>query len=194
MPIPIQIYSDYICPFCLLAKAPLAKAIETFDVQLVWMPFELRPFPEPTLRPEDPYLPAIWERAVYPMARSLGMEIHLPTVSPQPHTALAFEGYQFAKEKGKAAAYNDRMLRAFFQENQDIGEPGVLTSLAAEIGLEHSEFRQALQDHRYRESHQQALQRGREIGIRSVPTFVIGEQVLPGVQSVETLRAAIAQA
>ncbi|MDF2439018.1 MAG: hypothetical protein JWN98_2 [Abditibacteriota bacterium] len=196
MPVKIEVYSDYVCPYCLLAKAPLQEAVEGQDVEIEWMPFELRPYPEPTLLPEDPYLPTVWNRSVYPMAASLGVEIKLPTVSPQPYTALAFEGYQHAKTHGNemAQAYNDRMLRAFFQENQNIGEIDVLTRLAEEIGLEPAEFRQALEEGRYRAAHQQALQRARELGVHSVPTFVIGDRVLSGVHSVDTLRKAIQSA
>ncbi len=193
MPIKIEVYSDYVCPFCLLAKAPLQEAIEGQDVEIEWMPFELRPYPEPTLRPEDPYLPTVWNRAVYPMAKELGVEIQLPTVSPQPYTALAFEGYQHARACGPemATAYNDRLLPAFFQENQDIGNLEVLTQLAQEVGLEASEFRWSLEEHRYRAAHQAALRHANDLGIHSVPTFVIGNQMLSGVHRAHTLRQAI---
>lgn len=193
MPVKIEVYSDYVCPYCLLAKAPLSEAVEGQEVEIEWMPFELRPYPEPTLRPEDPYLPTVWNRSVYPMAKQLGVGIKLPTVSPQPYTALAFEGYQHAKAHGStiAQAYNDRLLRAFFQENQDIGDTEVLTRLAAEIGLEPGEFRQALQERRYRTAHEAALRRAHQLGIQSVPTFVIGDRIMPGVHSAQTLRAAI---
>jgi predicted DsbA family dithiol-disulfide isomerase len=65
------------------------------------MPFELRPYRAPTLRPEGDYLQRAWQQSVYPLARKLGVPIKLPTVSPQPHTHLALEGYQYAKEQGK---------------------------------------------------------------------------------------------
>lgn len=196
MSIKIKVYSDYVCPFCLLAKTPLQSAIEGQDVEIEWMPFELRPYPNPTLRPEDSYLPTAWNRSVYPMAKELGVEIQLPTVSPQPYTALAFEGYQYVKacSPEMATAYNDRVLRAFFQESQDIGNIEVLTQLAEEIGLETSEFRRSLVEHRYRTTHEAALRHAYDLGIRSVPTFVIGNQILSGVQSAETLREAIQSA
>lgn len=53
-------------------------------------------------------------QSVYPLARKMGVEIKLPSISPQPYTHLAFEGYQYAKEHGLANEYNDRVLRAFF--------------------------------------------------------------------------------
>ena len=95
------------------------------------MPFELRPEPHPTLRPEGDYLQRAWQQSVYPLARQMSVPITLPPVSPQPHTHLAFEGYQYAKEHGKGNEYNHRVLEAFFQDGQDIGDADVLTRLRA---------------------------------------------------------------
>ena len=49
------------------------------------MPFELRPYPNETLKPDGDYLQRAWQKSVYPIARQLGVPIKLPTVSPQPH-------------------------------------------------------------------------------------------------------------
>lgn len=65
------------------------------DVEVEWMPFELRPEPHPSLRPEGDYLQRAWQDSVYPIARQMGVPIQLPPVSPQPHSHLAFEGFQF---------------------------------------------------------------------------------------------------
>src|SRR5215510_8431864 len=121
------------------------------------MPFELRPAPQPTLEPDGDYLKMAWSRSVYPLARSLGVPITLPRVSPQPHTALAFEGYQHAKERGKGNEYNRRVLRAFFVDGRDIGDLEVLAGIAAEVGLDPEEFREALRSGRHREAHLEAL-------------------------------------
>lgn len=158
------------------------------------MPFELRPEPHPTLRPEGDYLRSAWEQSVYPLARRMGVEMHLPVVSPQPHTHLAWEGFQFAKERDKGAEYNHRVLVAFFVEGRDIGRPEVLSELAGEVGLDAMEFREALDSRRHREAHRAALRHARELGITGVPAFEIGGRILVGVQSREALEAAIARA
>jgi predicted DsbA family dithiol-disulfide isomerase len=156
------------------------------------MPFELRPEPHPTLRPEGDYLQRAWEQSVYPMARRMGVPITLPPVSPQPHTHLAFEGYQFAKDHGKGNDYNHRVLQAFFVEGQDIGQIDVLAKLAGEAGLDQSEFREALRTRRYREVHQRALRHAYEqAGVTGVPMFAIGDRVLTGMQDKNTLEAVI---
>jgi predicted DsbA family dithiol-disulfide isomerase len=188
----IKIYSDYVCPFCLLAKKPMDEAIEGKDVEVEWMPYELRPYPNETLKPEEHYLQSTWKQSVFPMAEQMGIDIILPSVSPQPHTHLAFEGYQYAKEQGKGNEYNDRMLRAFFQEDQDIGDIEILTRLASEIGLDEIEYREALETRKYKEAHQKALQHAyKEAGITAVPTFVIGDTKVAGIRSKETLEQII---
>jgi predicted DsbA family dithiol-disulfide isomerase len=159
------------------------------------MPFELRPEPHPTLRPEGEYLQRAWQESVYPLARQMGVPIKLPPVSPQPHTHLAFEGYQYAREHGKGNDYNHRVLEAFFVEGQDIGNIDVLTKLAGEVGLDQREFGEALRTRKYDEAHQQALRHAyRESGISAVPTFFIGRHRLEGLQSRETLERAIDEA
>jgi predicted DsbA family dithiol-disulfide isomerase len=187
----ITIFSDYVCPFCMLAEGPLEEATKDLDVDIEWMPFELRAHPTPTLRPEDEYLPAIWARAVYPMARQLGVDITLPTVSPQPYTHLAFEGYQFAAEHGLGTEYTHRMFRAFFQEDLDLGKPDVLQTLAEEIGLDGVAFRKALDDRTYREKHQDALREAQAHQVQSVPTILVGDTRIEGVPSPVQLRKAI---
>ena len=162
------------------------------DVEVEWMPFELRPYPNETLRPEGDYLQRAWQKSVYPIARQMGVPIKLPTVSPQPHSHLAFEGFQYAKENGKGNEYNYRVLTAFFVESRDIGDIGVLTKLAGEVGLNETAFEEALKSRKYREAHQRALRHAyEEAGVNGVPMFVIGDQVLTGLQDRETLEAVI---
>jgi 2-hydroxychromene-2-carboxylate isomerase len=87
----------------------------------------------------------------------MDVPITLPPVSPQPHTHLAFEGYQYAKEQGKGNEYNHRVLEAFFVERKDIGQIDVLTRLAGEVGLNEKEFEEALGTRKYREAHRLTL-------------------------------------
>ncbi len=190
----IKVYSDYVCPFCFLAEQPLEAAIKGKDVEVEWMPYELRPFPTETLKPEGSYLQSTWRQSVYPMAERMGVNIVLPKVSPQPYTHLAFEGYQYAKENGKGNEYNKRILKAFFQEEQDIGDINILTKLAGEVNLNTDEYRSALETRKYRETHQKALQHAyKEADISAVPTFIIGDTKIAGIRSKESFEDIIAE-
>lgn len=192
----VQVWSDFVCPFCMIAEQPLQEAIEAsgVDVAIEWMPFELRPHPAPTLRPEDSYLQTVWPQSVYPVARRFGVTLKLPSVSPQPYSALAWQGYQYARDKGLGADYHHRVLCAFFQDDLDIGRIEVLVTLAQQLGLDAEDFEAALREGRYLAAHTQALIQARELGVSSVPSLRIGRHWLPGVQSAEVLLQVLREA
>ena len=185
MALNVQVFSDYVCPYCFLAEGPLNEAVAELGgaVEVEWMPFELRPYPTPTLEPEGDYLQSGWRESVYPMAERMGVRIVLPRVSPQPYTRLAFEGAIAARDQGKADAYNHRMFTAFFQDEMDIGDAEVLSDCAAEIGLDREKFRAALDSRLHRQECEEQLRLGRELlAINSVPTFVIDNRLaIPGM-------------
>lgn len=43
----IIVYTDYVCPFCLLAEEAIVQATDGMGVEIRWRPFELRPAPVP---------------------------------------------------------------------------------------------------------------------------------------------------
>lgn len=192
MTTPVHVYADYVCPYCLLAEQVLSEALADQDVEIQWHPFELRPDPMPTLRVEDPYLPEVWKRSVYPLARRLGVDIRLPTISPQPRTALAFQAFAFAEEHRQGHAFSMRAMEAFFQENRDIGRIDVLVDLGGEIGLDPGALRHALEDGRYVRRHAAALHHAtQERAIHAVPTIFIGDRRFSGMPSAPAIRDAV---
>lgn len=39
----VDVWIDFVCPYCFLAEQPLAAAIQGLNARVEWMPFELRP-------------------------------------------------------------------------------------------------------------------------------------------------------
>ncbi len=193
MTVKIKVYSDFICPFCFLGKGPLDEIVREKDVEVEWMPFELRPSPYPKIDPwQDPAKLSSWDSYILPVAKKLGIDMRLPRVSPHPYTNLAFEGYHFAKEHGKGNEYHHKVFSAFFQEEQNIEDIEVLTNIAGEAGLSKESFKEALVSRKYREAQQEALKHAYdEAEISAVPTFVIGEEVIQGLASKERLAQVI---
>jgi predicted DsbA family dithiol-disulfide isomerase len=189
MTLTIKAYFDYVCPFCFLGESQLREAVKGKEVKVEWMPFELRPYPNPPVDPwKEPGKLEGWKTVIRPYAEKWGVEMKLPPFSPQPYTRLAMEGLQYAKAHGKADAYHHRIFTAFFQEEQNIGEIDVLSKLAGEVGLDTADFRNALETDKYREAHLAALRHAyEEADIHAVPTFVIGKQVVQGIRSKEEL-------
>lgn len=187
----IRIWIDFVCPYCLLGETVIARALEGIDIDVEWMPFELRPFPTPTLRPEGDYLPTAWKNGVYPTAEKLGVPIQLPTVSPQPYTRKAFLGLQYAAAQGKGSEYADAVLRAFFQADRDIGDTDVLCDIAGTIGLTVKDFTAALDSTDAAETHDRQLQEAQLLGIRAVPSVQVGQRLFSGTPAPDTLRTAV---
>ncbi|MBT2787794.1 MULTISPECIES: DsbA family protein [unclassified Halomonas] len=185
----IIVYTDYVCPFCLLAEEAIAQATEGLNVEIRWRPFELRPAPVPTLKVEDPYLPKIWQDSVYPMAKKLGVPITLPNISPQPRTDKAFEVFAMAEEQGLGHDYSMAALKAFFQQERDLGDPDVLADIGESVGLERQAVLDALAQGSYRDQHQTAQRHAvEEALIQSVPTLVIDGEMIQGVPDPDALK------
>lgn len=188
----VDVFIDYVCPFCFLIEPTLAELRRERDVRITLRPFELRPDPVPTLRPEDEYLPRVWRDVVLPMAARVGVPVRLPSVSPQPRTEKAFLVLQLAREKGCADAYSRAVFQAFFQEDRDIGDEAVLVEVAGAVGLKAEDVRDALMSPARRRRHRTDLAHaGQAVGITAVPAVVANGALLQGVPSIALLKEAV---
>jgi len=180
----IIVYTDYVCPYCLLVETELRQVIKDRDIKIRWRPFELRPFPVPTLKVEDEYLPSIWKHSVYPLADKLGVDIKLPKISPQPRTNKAFEAFAYADDCGMGNEFSMAVMNAFFQHGKNIGDVTVLTELGEKIGLNRDDMQRVLESNLYKKQHQRALQQAYdEDKVTVVPTIIIGERRYQGFPS-----------
>lgn len=193
MSLKIKVYSDYVCPFCFLVKHPFEEAIEGKDVEVEWMPYELRPEPMPKLDPvNDPSKLQLWEKYINPAIKELGINMKLPNVSPHPYTGITFEGFHYANEYGKGKEYNDKVFKAFYQEERNIGDIEVIVSLLNELGFDVENCRQILSSGKYKELQKQAIRYAQnEANIQVVPTFIIGDTIIKGMASKEEFENAI---
>lgn len=176
----ILFISDYVCPYCLVAKEALKQALEETGVeaQITWQPYELTVEPKPRV---DTYNDTSRKRkykVLIEPCKQLGLEMKLPpNVVPRPYTRLAFEGWYFACDQGKGDAYNDRMYKAYFIDEMDIGDIEVLTKLAEELGLDGTAFKQALKTGAYTEKEKAAVAYAKnELQPKGVPTIYINGQ------------------
>ncbi|EPY2283651.1 DsbA family oxidoreductase [Clostridium sporogenes] len=193
MSLNIKVYFDFVCPFCFLGEESLSGAIKGKDVNIQWMPFELRPEPSPRIDPwNDPSKLNAWNNSIEPIANKLGIDMKLPKLSPHPYTNLAFEGYHYANDHGKGDEYIKRVFKGFFQEELDIGKIEILANLSEEIGLNKEEFIKVLKNREYKDKQEKALKHAyEEANITAVPTMIIGDEVVQGNTSKENLEEII---
>ena len=190
----VDVYVDYVCPFCYLVEGAVEDLKRDRDVAVTIRPFELHPEPVPTLRPEDGFLPRVWDASVYPMAERLGVPMKLPSISPQPRTEKAFMVLQLAQEQGLAEEYNKAVFKAYFQDDRDIGTDEVIIDVATSVSLVRSEVTEALNsgERRVRQRADQDYAVN-TVGINSVPGVVVDGQVLRGVPSAAQLKEFVDQ-
>ena len=194
MSVIIQVFSDYVCPYCYLGEIALQRAAEATGAIIVHRAYQLRESQlqesgPPKLAPGGERMNAIWENTIYPMANRLGVDIHQPSRSPL--TRLAHEAAAWARQLGVLDLFQRQLFNAFFIEDRDIGELSVLKQLAWNVGLNPNELEKVLAEHQMAEEVEEDLMIARTYNITTVPSFVIAGHVLSGVQDESVLIKAI---
>jgi predicted DsbA family dithiol-disulfide isomerase len=123
------------------------------------------------------------------MAAKLGVRMRMPSVVPR--TRLAHEAAAWARAKGQAEALHDAIFRAFFERSEDIGEIEVLADLAAGIGLNSTDLRNALTLHSHLPEVLADEQQAQNYGLTGVPAFIWNGRGLVGVQTDKNLERLI---
>jgi predicted DsbA family dithiol-disulfide isomerase len=162
------------------------------ELTINWRAFELRPEPVEMLDPNGEYLTRAWRNHVYPLAARIGLLMKKPPI--QPRSRLAHEAAKWSGSKGRLAEYNVALFRALFQFGRDIGSRQVLLELAGDLGLDREDLAGALAHHRFAPAVIADEQEARRLGIRAVPSFVVGNRILAsGVQTAVQLRELMAR-
>jgi len=169
----IDVWSDYVCPFCYLQLPEIRKVQESLGsaLKVTWRAFELRPDPTPTLDPGGEYLRNTWQRSVYPLARERRMTLKLPPV--QPRSRKAMEAAMFAQAQDRFDAMHEAIFSAFFEHGRDIGDVEVLVDLGESVGLLKDDLRRALYDQRYTAEVEEDEQLAYAFGISGVPMMLL---------------------
>jgi len=194
-PIRIDVFSDYLCPWCYNAAVRLeeVEALYGNQVRIAWRAFPLIPDEQPgrvaTLKTQE------GRRRVG--AEELQAAFIAPDIgTPLPASSMpALVAAKCAERQGDAAfsAFHRRLFVAHFRDNLDIGRPDVLWQVARESALDMARFER---DYRAGDAYQMALTDYAEgaawLGVSAVPAAIFNEKVsLVGAVSVERYRAIV---
>ncbi|MGD1898595.1 MAG: DsbA family oxidoreductase [Phormidesmis sp.] len=204
MALTIYMTSDFICPWCWVAKSRVDQAIEqldfSVDVERVWLPFELNPDMPAEGIDRQLYRSTkfgSWAHSQQLDAQTVQatqadeVEFHYEKIKVTPNTFNAHRLTWLAGKSGLATEMGDRILRAYFSEGQDIGQAATLSALAGEIGLETEAVSRFLSSNAGVEEVRRLEKQAISQGIRGVPSIRIGNTTISGAQSVGTLVAAL---
>jgi predicted DsbA family dithiol-disulfide isomerase len=204
---PVEIWSDVVCPWCYIGKRRFERAVESFGhpVEVVWRSYELNPNAPPVRdgssaeRVARKYgitveaAAAQYER-ITDLAAAEGLDYHLERA----RWGRSFDAHRLlhlARERGIGDAVKERFLAGYLQEGVAIGLPEELAPLAVSAGLDADEVAAVLSGDAYGEAVRADEERALEIGITGVPFFVIdGRFAIPGAQDRETMLAVLERA
>ncbi|HEX6785941.1 MAG TPA: DsbA family oxidoreductase [Acidimicrobiales bacterium] len=195
----VEIWSDVVCPWCYIGKRRFEAALAHFagreDVTVVYRAFQLDPTAPPGVATS---VREVYDRKFGPdqavrlidrvttMAAEDGLDFQLERAQ-RANTLLAHQVLWLAEQHGNQEAMAERLLRAYFTEGRNIGDPDVLAELAAEVGLDHDDVLGALGDGTGSAEVAAEIEQAHELGITAVPTYVFDRRwSVPGAQDPET--------
>ncbi|MBX3016207.1 MAG: DsbA family oxidoreductase [Caldilineaceae bacterium] len=196
LPIHVDVWSDYVCPWCYLAASSLAKLVASHGVTVQWHSYELRPKGAPPISPEYKERILAGQPRLYAMAREqYGLELNQGPWGVDSRPALI--GAKYAETQGVGPAYHDAVLRAYWLEAKSIDELDLLAAIAATVGLDPAAFRASLTDPALEQAVLDDVAWAHANGINGVPALVFQQKYLVSgaqphpvlVQIVEQIRA-----
>ncbi|MCL1950416.1 MAG: DsbA family oxidoreductase [Turicibacter sp.] len=181
----IEIWSDFMCPFCYMGQQRLQKAIEKFghEVEVVYRTFQLFPGFRPQLGKNLYESIALFKGAdvgdiaklhdrLAQTGKLEGLEFNFGQVVPT-DTTDALRLIHFAKEMGKSEEFIAAVFKGYFTDVLDIGDHLTLIQLADSVGLDPQLVEQVLLSGAYTEELEKDRQTGQAIGVKGVPFYVI---------------------
>lgn len=186
----IEIWSDYVCPFCYIGKRRLESALQNFphrnEVEVVFKSYELDPNAskdgkQPVIENLAQKYGTSIEQAkmmvanVEEQAKTVGLNLNFSKMV-HTNTFNAHRLAKFAETKGVGDELTEKLLNAYFVQAKNIGSDEVLTSLGEEVGLNKEEIKQVLQSDQFQEAVRKEQLEARQLQVQGVPFFVINRK------------------
>ena len=198
----LSVLSDYICPFCYIGHLRLESLREHYELKVNWCFIEIHPETPASGQSVKQlgYSQASWDQmtqSLTSLATEEGVTLCEQTITTNSRKALLLS--EACKPLGADVFYplHQALFEAYFVEGRNIGDEAILRDIARAQRIPENIVRQAWSDP-YSDGPANSvpasllpyLQYAGAIQAKSVPTFIIGEQMLAGVVSRDTLLAA----
>ena len=191
----LDIISDPICPWCFIGKTNLEKALEG-KLNLIFNihghPFQLNPEMPTQGMERRTYLETKFGgkeaavKAYAPVvehAEMAGLTLNLEAISYTPNTLDAHRLIHWAGVEEKQNAVVDALFEAYFQNGRNIGDSEVLADIADSCGMDAAVVFKLLNSEADKEETRARDASARDMGVNSVPTFIVaGQHAVPGAQ------------
>lgn len=186
----IEIWSDFVCPFCYIGKRKLEHAMEEFPnrdkITVEYKSYQLDPQAryDPDLNYYETFsklkgIPVeqakMMNEQIGKQAAQIGLTYNFDTMK-YPNTFDAHRVAKYAQKHGKGKEVTERFLYAHFTESKLLSDKETLIELAGELGLAKDEVREVLETQKYAKNVQEDIETARQIGVQGVPFFVFNEK------------------
>jgi predicted DsbA family dithiol-disulfide isomerase len=206
----IEVWSDYICPFCYIGKRHLEKALEKFpeleQVEVEFKSFELNPNQEVYSGKNinellsSKYGMTIEEaklanQRIGGQAAGVGLNFNFNEMKPT-NTLDAHRLAKYGKTIGKQKEIIEKILYAYFTESKLISDHHVLVGIAESVGFDKDVTMDVLQDpSKYENEVRRDEALARQMGVTGVPFFLINKKyAVSGAQPTEAFVNALQKA
>ena len=204
----IDIYSDVMCPWCLIGYGQLTKALNELngeiEAQIRWRPFELNPDMPAEGEEQEAHLQRKYRRSAEEGAAVRGQ---MRSIAEGAGVSLAYEGegdappamiwntrdahklLSWALEQAGPRVQTDLKLalfKAHFNQRLNVSDRTVLLDIAADVGLHREAAKDALDDEALRASVEAEERQAWDLNISGVPAMIVnGKFMIPGAQAPE---------
>jgi predicted DsbA family dithiol-disulfide isomerase len=187
----IDVWSDFVCPFCFLITSSLEKLQEDYDVVIRLRAFLLRPPGTPPMSPERRAMIEVERKHVQQLARTqYGLELNPAPIAV--NTLTAHIAVKYAESHSKGNSFHSAVMKAFWQEARSIDDKEVLKSIAAQIGLNGENLTAAWKDPTFASAVRTDINLAAAHGLHSVPTLFFDDKYLvTGAQPYQELKRVV---
>ncbi|WP_124068893.1 DsbA family oxidoreductase [Filibacter tadaridae] len=202
----IEVWSDYVCPFCYIGKRRLEEALKETGIgekaEIVFKAYELSSDSPMT---SDETMQTVLAKKygmgveeakqatdnIVVQAKSVGLEYDYDNVRPA-NTFNAHRLAKLAETEGVAGQMSERLLHAYFVDAERIGTDEVLLRIAEEAGVSLARAKEVLGSDEFSTDVKADIAEAAQIGVKGVPFFVINRKyAISGAQPTEAFADAL---
>lgn len=205
----VDLVSDPVCPWCWLGLRYWTQArqlVPNIEVTTTLRPYQLDPAIAPQGVPYRDYMRAKFgdgqsdrfkamRAHLEDAAPDVGIVFNFDEIPMRPNTLNAHRLVRWAQGQDAGEVAMDALHKAFFEDRRDIGDPNVLSEIAASVGLNAEIVADLLQSDRDAGEVLSEERFFRSLGVQGVPCFIFnGRFAVSGAESPQTLAEAITKA
>lgn len=187
----IDVWIDYICPYCYLHREVLKQLIPIYgpNVHIRWHPLEVRPNSSALPDARSERRTQEWNSVIYRLALERGISIAMP--SRIARSRFAFEAARWAATHGAFDSMHDALFDGYFLSDLDIGAVDALADIARAVAPQVSGLRTTLTFGMYAAEVEKHLTLARTIGASGTPFTLLSRPKRDTVRCVRHVPVAL---